>query len=240
VYVVELSVSEAAERLGVTRARVRSLLAAGRLAGRHAGSLWLVDGDAVAQRLESVASAKGRPFSTRIAWSAAALLDGQDISWLTTSERSRLRSRLRQGDAQTCRWRMRSRASTTRYRIADADIGDLISTRGVVLGGISAASHYALGLGHGHEAEVYTDAAGQLVDEFFLVESARGNLVLHSEIAGWHLKTARTVDGVSVVPRLVVAADLLDSDDTRSRSAGDRLLKQILDSDSLESAQRGS
>jgi excisionase family DNA binding protein len=240
VYVAELSVSEAADRLGVTQARVRSLLASGRLVGRRAGSLWLVDSDAVAQRVETVATAKGRPFSTRIAWTAAALLDGQETTWLSTSERSRLRTRLRQQDAQTYRWWMQARASTTRYRIADTDIAELFTTPGVVLGGISAASHYGLGLGHGNEAEIYTDAADRLVDEFFLVASARGNLVLHSDITGWHHKTAHPADGVSVAPRLVVAADLLDSDDTRSRSAGERLLKQVLHSETSRSAPGAS
>jgi hypothetical protein len=129
---------------------------------------------------------------------------------------------------------MRARASVTRYRIADADIAELAADQAVVVGGISAAAPYDLGLSSAGEAEVYVGVSDltRLVEEFFLVESERGNLVLHVEDSGadWHRRTARVVKGVPAVPRLVVAADLLDGHDTRSRSAGARLLGHVLHS----------
>jgi excisionase family DNA binding protein len=94
VYVAELSVREAAQRLGVTPARVRALLEQGGLTGRRVGSQWIVDDDSVRNRLDMAASTRGRPLSCRGAWSAAALSDGQATPWLASSERSRLRSRL--------------------------------------------------------------------------------------------------------------------------------------------------
>jgi len=235
VYVADLSVREAAERLDVHQSRVRELLASGRLAGRRVGSRWVVDALSVARRLETVAATSGRPLSTRIAWSAAAILDGQPTSWLRTGERSRLRARLRRHDAtetQLYRWWMQTRSSATRYRLAEADVAELVSAEGVVAGGISAANRYGLGLGHGNEAEVYVDSptARRLVDDFFLIESDRGNLTLHvmNDHTHWHRVTARVIDGLLVAPRLVVAVDLLDSGDTRSRSAGTRLLERAL------------
>jgi excisionase family DNA binding protein len=231
----ELSVREAAQRLGVNQARVRALLKAGQLDGRRIGSQWVVDSDAVTRRLDLAASDRGRPFSSRSAWSAAALLDGQHTPWLATSERSRLRSRLVRHDAtdvQAYRWWMRKRAFAIRYRIAEADIAELMTAPGVVAGGISATSHYDLGLAFGNEAEVYVNSstAAELVNEFFLVESGNGNLLMHVEDSGvdWHKRTALATDGVWVAPRLVVAADLLDSNDTRSRNTGALLLGQTL------------
>ncbi|MFJ5984505.1 helix-turn-helix domain-containing protein [Lentzea sp. NPDC092896] len=231
----ELSVREAAERLEVNQARIRALLAAGQLAGRRIGSQWVVHDDAVQARLEIAASDRGRPLSTRSAWCAAALLDKQEVSWLSTSERSRLRARLsRHPSSEVCtyRWWMQRRARTVRYRVAGSDIPELLKDQGVVAGGISAASHYALGLAFGGEAEIYVNGsdAARLVDEFFLVESDQGNLLVHIDDSGmqWHQRTAAGTDNGLVAPRLVVAADLMDSADSRSRSAGAQLLEQAL------------
>ncbi len=225
----------AAERLGVNVSRVRSLLSSGRLAGRRVGSVWLVDGSDVERRRAATKGVKGRPLSARVTWASAALFDGQDTAaWLTSAERSRLNARWHAsgGAAQVCRWWMQSRATVTRYRIAPGDIAELLKFEGVVAGGISAASNYGTGLGHGAEAEIYASTATvtRLVDDFFLLADPQGNLTVHEVTADthWHCRTARIVEGVQVAPRLVVAADLLDSDDTRSRSAGAALLTDVL------------
>lgn len=233
----ELSVREAAERLDVNQARVRALLSTGRLAGRRIGSQWVVDGDAVRDRLDIAASDRGRPLSTRSAWCAAALLDGHETPWLTTSEQARLRARLNRhppSEVRTYRWWLQKRAHSIRYRIAESDIPELLVDTGVVVGGISAAGNYALGLASGGEAEVYVNSSdvSRLAVEFFLIESDRGNLLMHIEDTGlhWHQRTAVGTDDGLVTPRLVVAADLMDSPDTRSRSAGAQLLEQALTS----------
>jgi excisionase family DNA binding protein len=224
----------AAERLGVRTSRVRSLLASGRLAGRRVGSLWLVDDSDLERRRVAVEGVRGRPLATRVAWASAALFDGIDVEWLTSAERARLRTRWanNNGDAQVCRWWMQSRASVSRYRIAPGDIEELLASNGAIAGGISAASSYGTGLGHGAEAEIYVDqmTVRRLVDEFFLLPHQQGNLTVHEvrSEASWHHETSRAVSGLQVVPRLIVVADLLDSDDTRSRSAGASLLAEVL------------
>ncbi|RSN31362.1 hypothetical protein DMC61_14530 [Amycolatopsis sp. WAC 04169] len=226
----------AAERLGVNVSRVRSLLNSGRLAGRRVGSVWLVDSSDVERRRAATKGVKGRPLSARVTWTSAALFDGLGTDWLSSAERSRLSARWQTsgGAAQVCRWWMQSRATATRYRIAPDDIAELLKFEGVVAGGISAASHYGTGLGHSAEAEIYasTATAKRLVDEFFLLADPQGNLTVHEVTADthWHCRTARIVEGVQVAPRLIVAADLLDSDDTRSRSAGAALLTDVLSS----------
>lgn len=228
---------QAADRLDRHQSRIRQLVVSGRLAGRRVGSLWLVDDRSVARRLEMADAARGRPLSTRIAWSAAALLDGQPTPWLATSERSRLRTRLNRPDVtdtRIYRWWMQSRGRATRFRMADSDLAELCATPDLAVGGVRAASGYGVSLGYGDEAEVYVDAstAQRLVDEFFLIESALGNLTMRVVDAPdpWHLRTARARDGALVVPRLIAAVDLLDSDDTRSRNAGAQLLKATLSS----------
>ena len=231
----EVSVAMAAERLGVRASRVRSLLGTGRLAGRRVGSMWLVDESDLERRRVAVEGMRGRPLAARIAWASAALFDGIDVEWLASAERSRLRTRWvnSNGDAQICRWWMQSRASVCRYRVAPGDIEELLASNGAVAGGISAASSYGTGLGHGAEAEIYADQATvrRLVDEFFLLPHLQGNLTVHEvrPETGWHRETSRAVNGLQVVPRLIVIADLLDSDDTRSRSAGASLLAEVLD-----------
>ncbi|WP_440901691.1 hypothetical protein [Actinosynnema sp.] len=127
---------------------------------------------------------------------------------------------------------LRRRATPTRYRVAEGDLVELLAHEAVVAGGISAAAACGLGLSHSGEGEVHVGASAVagLVDEFFPVESTRGNLLVRVEESGedWHLRTARVVDGLALAPRLVVAVDLLDSADTRSRSAGKRLLAEAL------------
>lgn len=233
----------AAERLGVNASRVRSLLGSGRLAGRRVGSQWLVDGADLERRRLTVEGMRGRPLAARVAWASAAMFDGIDTAWLTGPERSRLWTRWlsSKGDAQVCRWWMQSRASARRYRIASGDIDELLHSGGVVAGGITAASGYGTGLGHGAEAEIYAEPATvqSLVDDFFLLEHPQGNLMLHevNAQAAWHLDASTVVDGLRIAPRLIVAADLLDSDDTRSRSAGASLLVEVLDSQTSRQRQ---
>lgn len=57
---MDLSVDEAANRLGVSRVRIRQLLASGDLLGRRLGRVWLVDRDSV-MRLEGQRRDPGRP-----------------------------------------------------------------------------------------------------------------------------------------------------------------------------------
>ncbi|HVK26528.1 MAG TPA: hypothetical protein VM677_34705 [Actinokineospora sp.] len=126
------------------------------------------------------------------------------------------------------RWWMQTRALTHRYRMVGNDIEELLGTQNVVAGGISAADGYGLGLSHSNEAEIYVDSetADALIEEFFLSSAEQGNLVMHvvTGAESWHLRTARSQRERLTVPRLIVATDLLDSVDTRSRSAGAKLL----------------
>ena len=234
--VTEMTVRQAAEQLGVDVSRVRALVGSGALAGRRVGSQWLVRQDAVERRAELVgAGATSRALSTRTAWAAAELLDGGAAAWLATSERARLRARLaaRAADGwQTyARWLSSRQLATSRYRIADRDVAGMLTADGVVATGASAAAAHALGLGSAGQAEVYVDAATErrLVEDWFLLRSDTGNLLVRTVDGDWHRRTGSVVDGRAVAARLMVAVDLLDGDDARSRSAGRDLLVRLLD-----------
>jgi excisionase family DNA binding protein len=238
VYVTELSVSDAARRLSVHPSRVRSLIASGQLPARRIGVQWVLDEADLEDREAFVAAgATGRAMSPRIAWAAAALLDGADADWLSTSERSRLRARLRTHDAddwQTFRrWLSSRQTAVTRFRVGEADVEALLAREEVVAAGVSAARGYRLGLGTSGEAAAYVSASvlAELVEAFFLIESPVGNLTLRTVEGNWHVRTARGRRGAA---GLAVAVDLLDAGDARSRSAGRELLRALLDGAAVE------
>jgi excisionase family DNA binding protein len=245
VYVTDVSVSEAARRLAVHPSRVRSLIATGQLQARRIGAQWVLDDADLEERKGFVAAgATSRALSTRVAWAAAALLDGDDADWLTTSERSRLRARLRAHDAEEWqtyrRWLGSRHSAVTRFRVADSDVTVLLAREGVVAAGLSAAGSYQLGLGTSGHADAYVSPAvlAELVEEFFLIESAVGKLRLRTVDGDWHLRTAQSRQGECVAARLMVAVDLLDEGDARSHQAGFELLQTLLSGSALVRAEQ--
>jgi excisionase family DNA binding protein len=232
----EVTVREAAEQLGVHQSRVRALLSAGTLHGRRVGSQWLISVDDVDLRKALIGGgAKSRAMSARTAWAAAALADGGQATWITASERSRLRSRLLRHGSDSAlatyqRWLMSRQASITCYRLADVDLAELLRTEGVVATGLTAARAYELGLGTSGQADIYAtaDLARRLVKDFFLIASDQGNLTVRVVDGTWHLDTARLVNGQLVTPRLITAVDLLDQHDARSTATGRDLLATTL------------
>lgn len=231
---MELTTREAAQRLRVNQSRVRALVAAGTLRSRRVGGQWLVDADSVdRQALFNEAAATSRAMSTRIAWGAGALADGHKAAWLTASERTRLRKRLRGApNAETLqRWLSARSSEAVRYKVADSDLEALLNTEGVVRTGVSAADAYALGLGAGGSGDAYVShrVADRLVRDFYLIEGGSGNLTLRIVDHDFHTTTARRLHGQTVTTRLMVGVDLADDNDTRTRSTGRALLARVLD-----------
>lgn len=232
----EVTVREAAQRLGVHQSRVRALLSAGTLHGRRIGHQWVIGTEDIDQRKALISGgAKSRAMTARTAWAAAALADGGQATWITASERTRLRGRLRQhGDVTALatyqRWLTSRQASVTRYRVADRDLADLLHADGVVATGLTAARAYDLGLGTSGQADIYVtrDLARRLVKDFFLIASDQGNLTVRVVDGTWHLDAARQVNGQLVTPRLITAMDLLAQRDARSSASGRDLLATTL------------
>ncbi|WP_204079150.1 excisionase family DNA-binding protein [Mycobacterium riyadhense] len=226
-YVVylELATRETAQRLKVHPSRVRALIGSGGLRARRVGSQWLVDADSVDRHAALIAGrATGRSMSPRIAWAAAAHVDGI-ADGLAASERYRIRRRLA-GSRPTVetvqRWLSRRSDDIGRYRVGERDIPDLLASADVVASGVSAASHYGLGLGVGGAGDAYVSSQvrDRLVRDYALIPSDRGNLTLRVVDQGWHLATATAAENCRVAPRLITGVDLVDDADARTRRSG--------------------
>lgn len=230
---MELTTREAATRLGVSQARVRALINSGGLTARRVGTLWLIDAASVEhQRGLTTARANSRAMSPRIAWAAADLADGGTAAWLSATERSRLRRRLSSTTEVDVvrRWMIRRATSIHHYKVGPQDLTALLGDSRVVRTGISAVESYRLGLGTGGDADVYVRSENlvQLVRGYVLLPSSRGNLTVRVDDGDLHPPAARMIDSHLVVPRLIAGADLADDTDARTRSAGRRLLAQVL------------
>lgn len=229
-----ITVGEAATQLVVTQQRVRAPLAAGNLDGRKVGPLWLTDEQSVTRQAQlTAAGATGRPMSIRSAWAAADLADGGAAAWIGDSERSRLRSRLREvSSIETVRRWLSRRAtgSAVRYRVGERDLADISRDDAVVVTGVSATDTYGLGVGTGGTAAAYTtvDEAARLVRDCYLIESRTGNLALRIVDHGLHRASAHRIDGRWIAPRLIAGVDLADDRDARTRAAGRSLIETVL------------
>jgi excisionase family DNA binding protein len=228
-----LSTVQAAQLLAVSPERVRALVATGQLDGSRVGGRWVVSAEAVEQRRES-AAAPVRPMSARVAWAAAALLDGKAVPWLSQPEASRLRRRMRTAGADPATWRawLRRRATgVERLAITEAYLGLLLADERVAVTGVRAARTYGVDLASAGEAEVYVGSATDLSAlrrAYGLVASAAPNATVRIADGPWR-ETLAPAGGARVVPSLVVAADLLDAADSRSRRAGTELLRRTVD-----------
>jgi excisionase family DNA binding protein len=227
-------VAEAAARLGLSARRVHGLIASGQLRAQSIGGRYLIDEESL-DRLADRARRRGvRPLSRRVAWAAAAMADGVTASWLSSSERSRLRARLRDGDDDADAWvaRLRRRAASEFcFRIGTEQADGLLESGAVGRSGTHARNLVTDLFAGSENAVVWVLDEARLrdaVDRFGLLPTARGNLTVR--VAG--------VDGLGAVGagggdafRLIVAADLLELGDARSRRAGEALLLHCLSPD---------
>jgi excisionase family DNA binding protein len=211
------SVAAVAERLGVTPRRVRQLLSAGEIVGERLGRDWVIDGDQLERHLSTRRPA-GRPWTPQSAWAILAVANGLEPAG-SPIERSRARRRLAAHGLVALAGRLRARSETRRFYGHPAALERLVRESNVVLGGVSAAAYYGADLVGGDLLEAYVPARRlvPLVRRYGLeAEPDRHNLVLRvvdDEV--WPFAS-----DVKVAPLPVVAVDLLDADDDRSRRAG--------------------
>ena len=218
-----LSVAQAAEELGVSPRRVLQLLAAGHLRGEQLGWGWALDQSDV-DRLRNHRGVAGRPWSPASAWAVLALANG-DQPHGSPVERSRARQRLAQHGLAGLVDRLRARAEAQRFYAHPAVLERLILAKGVVRGGVSAASEHDAGLiAHDLvEAYVARRRLPAMADRYALdPDGERPNVLLHVvEDVVW-----RFADDASVASWPVVAVDLIEADDERSQRAGRELIER--------------
>jgi excisionase family DNA binding protein len=223
-----VTTGEAAERLGVSAHEVRRLVASGDLAATRAGRTILVDDAAVRARLRS-RTGRGRALAPATAWAALLEASGERAAWLERSTKSRLRRWLRERDPELIAVACRRRAERRELNVLPTYDDAVMSARGVVTGGISAADQLAsqisdVGAG---TSEMYCSrhTLDALTRDFGLTGTGRPNLIVRIPTFD-----DASVLGRPVMPVAVVAVDMSESADARTRRAGlDILTKAIRD-----------
>lgn len=213
---MEISVADAAGRLGVSPRRVRERIACGDLRARRVGRAWLVD-----ERQLGRSERVSRPMSNRVAWAFLDLLGGGRGEGVSQPEQSRLRKKREQlisGDAPVLlRSWLVNRAPVVRYAAAAADLPALRADPRILCSGVSDPRS---GLAAAGMVEGYVAAGDQvdLVAEYLLSERGRPNVLL------------RVLDDHALgdpVPLPVLLADLADHDGPRESAAVERLLDEL-------------
>ncbi|HUG05360.1 MAG TPA: helix-turn-helix domain-containing protein [Candidatus Limnocylindria bacterium] len=215
--------AEVAKRLRVNEARVRALIERGALPGRKLANRWLVPLEAL--RSSGVAArVAGRPFSPKNAWGLLFLASGMPAEWLSPAERSRLRARL-QSPKFPLASRFRRRASVNYLRGDDRALAKIVADDRFVRSGVSAASEHDVDLGAAGIVEGYLpkESLAKLSYDHALreVSESSANLIVRAVENRWPFGSG------GVAPAAVVAIDLIDSADQRSRRAGNEFLKRI-------------
>jgi excisionase family DNA binding protein len=221
---LELTVREAAERLGVSPAAVRLRIAGGELPAVKLGRDWRLDEREVL-RLARRGDGAGRPLSPAMAWAVLLLASGEEAGAGRLAQVPRYRARARQ-------WlrehplaehidRLRERA---RREVLDAHPSELPRLRDrpdVLLTGWSAADVVGL-VGGTDVVECYAPAgvASSIVGDHALMAVGGAVTIRWVPDAVWERLDA----GSRVAPRAAVLVDLLESDDPRARRDATRAL----------------
>lgn len=218
-----LSTSEAAARLGVSRQRVRDLVAHGQLHARRVGNSVVIERSAVEAR-RAARPGPGRPFSPRRAWAILVLAEGSVPGWLDAVSRSKLRSVLRSRNLADLRPRLVARADRSEFRAHPSDLSRIAAEQGVLRTGASAAVAVGIDLVAPGllDAYVSSERFDEIVKRYRLRESGDPNVTLRRVP-----EDVPFFDGRAVAPRAAVALDLLDEADPRSREAGKRALARF-------------
>lgn len=220
-----LTVEQAATRLGVSAQEVRRLVRAGALSAQRVGRMLVLSEDVVDERAR-LDIAPGRVLSAPVAWATLWELSGERADWLERSGRSRVQARLRSSDAEHLVAATRDRADRHELRVLPAYRDRVLAHEGVVAAGLTAADAVGADIvAAGATAEVYC-SPGTLVElrrDLGLSDRGEPNLVVRVPRFGELPLTGR-----AHMPAAVVAVDLAESADVRTRRAGLDLLAGAL------------
>lgn len=223
-----LTTGQTAKRLGVTQVAVRKLIGTGQLVqAGTVGRAILVDTASVDQ-LARIGTRHGRPWTPENAWAALTLLSGEtSVGWIGSSEIWRLTEKLRTMESTELPILARRRASVRHFR-ATSDVvqrlrSHLLLSGAAAMGDDDIAKRFGLTGGAG-TAEGYarTGDADALQRAYGLIDDREGNVVIREV-------TVTGPFGDGKVPYAAIALDLLESPATRERSAGLRVIKELMD-----------
>jgi len=220
----QMTTAAAAERLGVSQRQVQRLVEARELpATRTAGDAWVVDALAV-NAMARTRPTRGRPWSPATAWAALWQLSGLEVDWLDRRTMRRLDDRLASIDAEELVHATRRRAIIRGFRASESFLADLDVL--VIRSGARAMERTRFGM----DADLAridgyctAEAADSLARDFHLIEDPQGNVTLR--VAAM---PPAIIEGRDAMPVAVIAADLAESLEVRERSAGLRVLGDLL------------
>lgn len=220
----EVAGYDAARRLRVNDSRVRQLARAGSLAARKVANRWLVDANAL-ERRGSQGANPGRPFEPRNVWGLLFLASDEPAPWLRSDVRSRLRRVIRAGALHRDRSRLAKRGRARHFVAGERARAALERDGRFVRSGVSAAAQYGASLRSPGVLEGYLPE-GDVEDLAYRLalrpaDERSADLILRGVAGFWPF------DGRSVAPKAVVAVDLLESLDQRTRRAGEELLRKL-------------
>ena len=220
-----LTVEQAAARLGVSAQEVRRLVRTGTLPAERVGRTLVLPETAVDERAR-LPVAPGRVLSAPTAWATLWELSGEHAGWLSRSARSRLDARLRTSDPDQVIAAVRDRADRHELRVLPAYRNRVLAGDGVIASGVTAADAVRADIvAPGAPAEVYCtgETLTALAAAYGLSDRGEANLVVRvPRFDGLPLSGRRHM------PSAVVAIDLTESTDVRTRRAGLDLLTRAL------------
>lgn len=218
-----VSVSDAAMRLGISARRVRALATNGRVPAQKIANRWFVEVDRLGERGRS-AGARGRPFSAKHSLGLLYLASGDDARWLSEYEKWRLR-RYALPRLHSLLSRLRSRANVHAVLAPESVVKRLASDPKFVRSGVSAAEHHRADISGRSVLDGYYGERdfNNLAYRYALqpAPEAAANLIVRG------IEDGSVLSGRHYMPIGVVAADLADSADARSRRAGVQLLRRL-------------
>lgn len=218
-----VSVSDAAKRLGISARRVRALAANGRVPAQKIANRWFVEVDRLSERGQS-AGARGRPFSPKHSLGLLYLASGDDARWLSDYEKWRLR-RYALPRLESLLPRLRGRANVHSVHAPESVVKRLASDVKFVRSGVSAAElHRADISGRSVLDGYYRERDFNKLFYRYALEPApevAANLIVRG------IEDDNPLAGRRHMPIAVVAADLADSADARSRRAGVQMLRRL-------------
>lgn len=207
----DLTATELATRLGVTRRRALALLAEDKISARRlANGTWLADADAVARFERSAQRGSGRTLSADAAWGLLWELSGLEVDWLTASTHARVRRRIREATGVEIATVVAARTTAHYFAAANAErasanliqtgrtASDVLATFGVdLIADRRCVSGY-----------VRAGAVAEYAANNFMIARAGGGDVLYENTLPFEFAG-------DMMPSAVVAADLARSTDTR-------------------------
>lgn len=222
-----LTTEQAAAVLHVSAAEVRRLVRDGELPATSAGRMLLLD-DAPVRRRARLAG-RGRPLDPAVAWAALWELSGERADWVGQRTRTRLRSWFDGRSPEAVATACRRRAEVHEVRVLPTYRGAVLGHAGVVASGLTAAGEVGADVVAWGENVAVAYCGREVLEtlERRYGLSGRGapNLSLRvPRLEDWTPLVARRA-----MPVAVVAVDLLEDDDVRTRRAGADLLSRCLE-----------